>query len=101
MRTRAILTAVNHKVKTKQDPIRKLLAAISPAMFLGNPPGTVAIWRSRVIEAGGDRTAVLAWVHEHGGYPDKSFPVSARRGVRLGRQADTKHFYVIPESALS
>ncbi|HEV2785224.1 MAG TPA: hypothetical protein VGV67_02455 [Solirubrobacteraceae bacterium] len=92
---------MNDKLKTKQDPIRKLLAGIPPAMFLGNPPGTVAIWQSRVIEAGGDPDAVLAWVREHGGYPDRSFPVSARQGLRLGPQSETKHFYVIPESALS
>lgn len=86
--------------KTK-DPTRDLLAALPPAMFLGNPAGTVAIWQSKIVEAGGDPDEVLAWVREHGGQLDRSFPPSPRKGLRVGRQAEPKHFYVIPESALS
>lgn len=86
--------------KTK-DPIRDLLASIPPAMFLGNPPGTVALWRTKIIEAGGDPDRALAWVREHGGYRDKSLPPAKRRGLRLSAYEDTRQFYVIPESALS
>jgi hypothetical protein len=94
-----MLAAVNTTQKT--DPIRKLLAGLAPAMFLGNPPGTVAIWQTKVIESGGDPDAVLAWVREQGGYRDKSFPPANRRGRALRDHEDTRRYYVIPESALS
>jgi len=88
--------------KTKiKDPIRELLASIPPAMFLGNPPGTVAIWRTKIIEAGGDPDEALAWVRERGGCADKSFPPAKRRGLPLRAYEDTRQFYVIPESALA
>jgi hypothetical protein len=65
--------------KKTKDPIRKLLAGVAPTMFLGNPAGTIAIMEERVVEAGGDPEEVLAWVREHGGYPDKTFSVVKRR----------------------
>jgi hypothetical protein len=84
----------------KKDPIRKLLSGIQPAVFLGNPVGTVAIWQEKVIEAGGDPDAVLEWVREHGGYPDKSFAVRTRQGFDMRPKAASKHYYVVPEDAL-
>jgi hypothetical protein len=91
--------AVSKKTK---DPIRKLLAGVSPAMFMGNPTGTVAIMEQRVVEAGGDPEEVLEWVREHGGYPDKSFSVTQRQRQPLSpkQQPPSKRFYVIPEDAL-
>lgn len=86
--------------KKTKDPIRKLLAGISPAMFLGNPSGTVAIMEQRVIDAGGDPEEVLAWVREHGGYPDKSFSVVQRHALSPKQNPPSKRFYVIPEDAL-
>lgn len=88
--------------KTTKDPIRKLLAGVSPAMFMGNPTGTVAIMEERVIEAGGDPDEVLEWVREHGGHPDKSFSVTSRQRQPLSPKQTpaTKRFYVIPEDAL-
>ena len=83
-----------------KDPIRTLLADLPPAMFMGNPAGTVAIWQEKVVDAGGDPDVVLAWVREHGGYPDKSFPVATRRGLPLRAQPGTKQYYVVPEDAL-
>ena len=88
--------------KKKQDPIRKLLAGVGPAMFMGTPTGTVAIMEQRVIDAGGDPEEVLAWVREHGGYPDKSFSVTSRQRQPLSPKQTpaSKRFYVIPEDAL-
>ena len=88
--------------KKTKDPIRKLLGDIAPAMFMGNPTGTVAIMEQRVVDAGGDPDEVLAWVREHGGYPDKSFSVTARQRQPLSPKQTpaSKRFYVIPEDAL-
>jgi hypothetical protein len=86
--------------KTKTDPIRKLLADIPPALFLGNPPDTVAIMEDKVVAAGGDPETVLAWVREHGGYPDKSFGVRTRQGFDMRPKAASKHYYVVPQDAL-
>jgi hypothetical protein len=84
------------------DAIRKLLADISPALFLGNPAGTVAIMQDKVVAAGGDPDEVLQWVREHGGYPDKSFAVSTRRGrgPTLKPREASKPYYVVPQDAL-
>lgn len=87
--------------KKKKDPIAKLLAGLPPAMFLGNPTGTVAIMQDKIVDAGADADEVLEWVRAHGGYPDKSFGVSSRQaGPSLRPKAPTKIFYVIPEDAL-
>ena len=85
---------------TKKDPIRKLLADLPPALFLGNPAGTVAIMQDKVVDAGGDPDAVLAWVREHGGYPDKSFGVRTRQGFDMRPKPASKQYYVVPEEAL-
>jgi hypothetical protein len=88
--------------KKKDDPIRKLLADLPPALFMGNPAGTVVIMESKVVDAGADPDEVLAWVREHGGYPDKSFAVSTRRGrgPTLKPREAPKPYYVVPEDAL-
>lgn len=86
--------------KKTKDPIAKLLAGIPPALFLGNPAGTVAVMQDKVVDAGGDPDAVLEWVRAHGGYPDKSFGVSARKGPSLRPKAPSKPYYVIPKDAL-
>jgi hypothetical protein len=86
--------------KTRKDPIAKLLAGIPPAMFLGNPAGTVAIMQDKIVDAGGDPDEVLAWVRAHGGYPDKSFGVSAAKGFNLRPKAPSKLYYVVPQQAL-
>jgi hypothetical protein len=83
-----------------EDPIKALLADIQPALFLGNPSGPVAIMQDRVVEAGGDPDAVLAWVREHGGFPDRTFGVRARQGFDMRPKAASKHYYVVPEDAL-
>ncbi len=88
--------------KTDDDPIRELLAGCTPALFMGNPKGTVVIMESKVVEAGGDPGDVLEWVRAHDGYPDKSFATSTRRGrgPTLKPREAPKPYYVIPEDAL-
>ncbi|MDQ3629864.1 MAG: hypothetical protein M3417_01035 [Actinomycetota bacterium] len=83
-----------------KDPIKKLLAELNPTLFMGNPSGTVAIMEHKVVAAGGDPDTVLEWVREHGGYPDKSFPVSMRHGLSPKPQKPSRQYYVIPEDAL-
>lgn len=85
---------------TKNDQIRALLAGVPPAMFLGNPAGTVAIMQQKLIDAGGDPDETLEWVREHGGYLDKTFGVQNRQGFSMRAKAPSKHFYVVPEDAL-
>jgi hypothetical protein len=87
-------------VATNDDPIRTLLAGIGPTLFLGNPAGTVAIMEERVVEAGGDPDEVLAWVREHGGYPDKTFSVTNRHALSPRPRSGSKAYYVVPEDAL-
>ena len=86
--------------KKDSDPIKTLLAGITPALFLGNPSDTVAIMQDKVVDAGGDPDEVLAWVREHGGYPDKTFGVRARQGFDMRPKAPSKHYYVVPQDAL-
>ena len=86
--------------KNPQDPIKDLLAGIQPALFLGNPTGTVAIMQDKVVAAGGDPDEVLAWVREHGGFPDKSFGVRKSQGFDMRPKAASKHYYVVPEDEL-
>jgi len=89
-------------VPRKTDPIHKLLAGLTPTLFMGNPPGTVVIMESRVVAAGGDPDEVLEWVREHGGEPGRSMATSARtrRGPTLKPREKSKAYYIIPEDAL-
>jgi hypothetical protein len=88
--------------KTEDDPIRELLKSLTPSLFMGNPAGTVVIMESKVIDADGDPEEVLEWVRAHGGYPDKSFATSTRRGrgPTLKPREAPKPYYVIPEDEL-
>ena len=83
-----------------EGPDQGAACRIPPALFLGNPTGTVAIMQDKVVDAGGDPDAVLAWVREHGGFPDKTFGVRARQGFDMRPKAASKHYYVVPEDAL-
>ncbi len=86
--------------KKQRDPIARLLAGVTPTMFLGNPSGTVALMEERIVEAGGDPDEVLAWVREHGGYPDKTFSVTRRHALSPKQNPPSKAYYVVPEDAL-
>jgi hypothetical protein len=88
-------------VATNDDPIRTLLAGLEPTLFLGNPTGTVAIMEDRVVAAGGDPDEVLAWVREHGGYPDKTFSVTNRHALSPRPRTPSKSYYVVPKDALT
>ncbi|MGH2918434.1 MAG: hypothetical protein ACRDLS_07520 [Solirubrobacteraceae bacterium] len=84
------------------DEIRTLLAGLTPAMFLGNRPGTVAIIQTHVEDSGADLDEVLAWVEARGGELDRTLPVTAtRRGVTSIPKPVGKKFYIVPEDALA
>lgn len=85
-----------------KDDIRALLASVQPSAFLDRTPGTVSILRSRVEEAGGDPTAVAAWVEAHGGRVDKKLPYRRQgKGSRYGfKVSEAEQFYVVPAEAL-
>ncbi|HEX8159986.1 MAG TPA: hypothetical protein VF526_21615 [Solirubrobacteraceae bacterium] len=83
------------------DPIRTLLAGISPAPFIWAPKGHVVIMQEKVEEAGADLDEVLAWVEEHGGQIDRTMPVAnTRRGVTSVPKPKGKNYYVVPQDAL-
>ncbi len=86
--------------KSDNDPIKTLLADLPPAMFMGNPDGTVAIMEDKIVDAGGDADAVKEWVEERGGYRDKSFGVTTRKGFTVRPRPPSHYFYVVPEDAL-
>jgi hypothetical protein len=76
---------------------------VEPAAFIDRTPGTVAILRSRVEEAGGDPDAVARWVKAHGGRVDRTLAYRRRQayGPRFREQESPgKDFYVVPTEAL-
>lgn len=84
------------------DEIRKLLASIQPSPFIDRTPGTVALLRTRVEEAGGDPDEVARWVETHGGRLDKTLPYR-RQGhhSRYGTKVrEAEQYYVVPLEAL-
>lgn len=84
------------------DPIRALLASLSPSSMIRTPPGYVAITRERVEEADGNAEAVREWVEAYGGYMDQTAPVVSRSlGPRYGREYPGTDFYAVPRRALS
>src|SRR5688572_2185704 len=83
--------------RMNDDPIRTLLASLTPAPFIWSPPGTVVIMDAHVKEAGGDSEAVAEWVEAHGGDVDRTMPVaSQRRGVSSVPKPRGKTYYVVP-----
>jgi hypothetical protein len=84
------------------DPIRNLLATLTPAPFIWSPKGTVVIMDDHVQEAGGDSDAVGDWVEAHGGDIDRTLPVVAtRRGVTAIPKPVGKRYYVVPETEIA
>lgn len=84
------------------DPIQALLISVQPSGFIDRTPGTVALLRSRVEEAGGDPDAVAQWVKAHGGHVDRT-----QRYLRKGlgarprqQESASEEFYVVPTDAL-
>lgn len=86
-----------------EDEIRALLATVQPSSFIDRTPGTVAVLRSRVEEAGGDPDAVARWVDAHGGRVDRTLPYRRQgRGPRYGgKESPAEEFYVVPTEALA
>ncbi len=84
------------------DEIRALLASVQPSPFLDRTPGTVALLRSRVEEAGGDPAAVGEWVEANGGWVDRTLPYRLKGcGPRYGQKvSEPEEFYVVPLDAL-
>ena len=83
--------------------VQALLTSVQPSGWIDRTPGTVAILRSRVEEAGGDPDAVSEWVRVHGGRVDRT-PAYYRRGLgsRYRQQESSgKEFYVVPTEALA
>jgi hypothetical protein len=88
-------------LRMTDDPIRTLLASLTPAPFIWSREGTVVIMDNHVQDAGGDSDAVGEWVEAHGGEIDRTLPVVAtRRGVTAIPKPVGKRYYVVPESAL-
>ena len=86
---------------TSDDPIRALLAGIPPQPFIWVEKGNVVIMEDKVVEAGGELNAVLAWVESVGGHPDRTIPVaSTRRGTSAVPKPVGRRYYVVPEAAL-
>jgi len=83
------------------DPIRTLLAGLTPAPFIWSRPGTVVLMDNHVLDAGGDSEAVGEWVEAHGGEIDRTLPVVAtRRNVTAIPKPVGKRYYVVPTDAL-
>ena len=85
-----------------EDEIRALLTGVPPSPFIDRTPGTVALLRSRVEEAGGDADAVARWVEARGGRVDKTLPYRRQgKGPRYGPKiTEAEEFYVVPVEAL-
>lgn len=84
------------------DEIRTVLASVQPSPFIDRTPGTVALLRSRVEEAGANPDEVARWVEAQGGRVDKTLPYR-RQGhhERYGEKLrEAEPFYVVPLEAL-
>lgn len=88
--------------RVNEEQIRELLASVAPTPFIDRTPGTVALLRSRVEEAGGDHEAVARWVEAKGGRVDRTLPYRLKgHGPRYGHKLrDAEQFYVVPTDAL-
>jgi hypothetical protein len=84
------------------EEIRRVLGSVQPSPFLDRTPGTVAILRERVEEAGGSPDDIARWVEAHGGRVERTLPYRLKgRGSRYGHKLrDAQEFYVVPLEAL-
>ena len=85
------------------DEIRAVLSSVKPSPFIDRTPGTIAVLRSRVEEAGADPDAVARWVEAKGGRVDRTlgFQLPAL-GPNFGRKLSrSEFFYVVPTDALA
>jgi len=95
--------SVCHSGYVTDNEIRELLSSAKPSAFIDRTPGTVAVLRSRVEEAGGDPDSVARWVEAQGGRVDRTQPFRmAAQGPNFGRKiSDGEAFYVVPTEALA
>ncbi len=85
------------------NDIRALLSSVKPSPFIDRTPGTIAVLRRRVEEAGADPDAVARWVEAKGGRLDRtqSYFVTGH-GPRCGQKVSAaQEFYVVPTEALA
>ena len=84
------------------EEIRRILGSVQPSPFLDRTPGTVAILRERVEQAGGSPDDVARWVEARGGRVDRTLPYRLKGvGPRYGpKLRDAEEFYVVPLEAL-
>lgn len=84
------------------EEIRRIVSSVQPSPFIDRTPGTVAILRERVEQAGGSPDDVARWVEAHGGRVDRTLPYRLQgRGPRYGPKLnDAEEFYVVPLEAL-
>ena len=83
--------------------IRSVLSSLQPSPFIDRTPGTVALLRSKVEDAGADPDAVARWVEAKGGRVDhtQSYFVAGHH-QRCGQKvSEAKEFYVVPTEALA
>ena len=84
------------------DPIRTLLAGLTPVPFIWSRKGTVVFMDEQVRAAGGDSKAVAEWVEAHAGDVDRTVPQTGnRRAISMIPKAQSKTYYVVPESELA
>ena len=86
-----------------EKKIRSVLSSVQPSPFIDRTPGTVALMRSKVEEAGADPDAVAQWVEAKGGRVDRTQAhFVAGHGPRCGHKVShAKEFYVVPVEALA
>lgn len=89
--------------RVTEEQIRGLLASVEPSPFIDRTPGTVALLRSRVEEAGGDPEAVARWVEAKGGRVDRTlgFQLPAKGQTPGHKLSRAQFFYVVPTEALA
>jgi hypothetical protein len=83
------------------DDIRDLLASLPHEEAIPRPPGSVAVLRARVEDAGADLEAVDAWVARHGGRQGRTKPaqVRSRRAGRMTTDPVAAQAYYLVRSA--
>ena len=89
--------------KANPDLIRAVLSGLPVASAIQTPPGTVAITRADVVNAGLDSLAVTRWLQPHGGFGGVAYlrPASQRLSTDPVRAAlHPISYFVVPLAAL-
>ena len=89
--------------KTNPELIRAVLAGLPVAKAIQTPPGTVAITRYHVVDAGLDSLAVTRWLQPLGGFGGVAYlkPASERLSTEPVRAAlHPISYFAVPLTAL-